>query len=75
MAELAHDLAAPFGRRRPVVAAVGHALDFETWRSPARRQGLPEAEAVSAMVSWSVAVESADAVVSILSPWRPPTIA
>ena len=56
MAELAHDLAAPFGRRRPVVAAVGHALDFETWRSLVRRQGLPEAEAVSAMVKLVVAV-------------------
>ncbi len=56
MAELAQSLAAPFGRRRAVVAAVGHALDFETWRSLVRRQGLPEAEAVSAMVQLVAAV-------------------
>ena len=40
------------GRRRPLVhAAVGHAVEFETWRSLVRRQGLSDAEAVEAMVS------------------------
>jgi len=33
-----------------VLAALGHALDFETWRSLARRQGLADEEAVEVMV-------------------------
>lgn len=36
-------------RRKLVRAAVGHALDFETWRSLVRRQGLSRAQAVDAM--------------------------
>jgi AcrR family transcriptional regulator len=36
-------------RRKPVRAAIGHALDFETWRSLVRRQGLSRAQAVAAM--------------------------
>jgi AcrR family transcriptional regulator len=37
--------------RHPLVlAAIGHALDFETWRSLARRQGLTDEEAVEVMV-------------------------
>jgi AcrR family transcriptional regulator len=51
MAGLARGLAAPFGRRRAIVAAVGHAVEFETWRSLVRRQGLPRPEAVAAMVT------------------------
>jgi len=43
-------LAAPFelrGRERTMLlAAVGHALGFETWRSLAREQGLTDAQAV-----------------------------
>jgi AcrR family transcriptional regulator len=36
--------------RMLLVAAIGHALDFETWRSLARRQGLTDARAVELMV-------------------------
>jgi hypothetical protein len=36
-------------RRRRVGAAIGHALEFETWRSLVRRQGLSRAEAVGLM--------------------------
>jgi AcrR family transcriptional regulator len=36
-------------RRRAVAAAIGHALEFETWRSLARRQGLTREQAVDAM--------------------------
>jgi AcrR family transcriptional regulator len=39
------------GRRRAELrAAVGHALDFDTWRSLVRRQGLEERQAVELMV-------------------------
>ena len=43
---LAHDLP----RTRVVRAAVGHALDFETWRSLVRRQGLTPQQAIEAMI-------------------------
>jgi AcrR family transcriptional regulator len=43
-------------RRRRVRAAIGHALEFETWRSLVRRQELSEREAVQLMVA---AVEAA----------------
>jgi hypothetical protein len=33
-----------------VRAAIGHALEFETWRSLVRRQGLTAKQAVDAMV-------------------------
>jgi AcrR family transcriptional regulator len=36
-------------RRRSVRAAIGHALEFETWRSLVRRQGLSRSQAVDAM--------------------------
>jgi AcrR family transcriptional regulator len=36
-------------RRRRVRAAIGHALEFETWRSLVRRQGLSRTQAVDAM--------------------------
>ena len=36
-------------RRKSVRAAIGHALEFETWRSLVRRQGLSQAQAVDAM--------------------------
>jgi AcrR family transcriptional regulator len=36
-------------RRKSVRAAIGHALEFETWRSLVRRQGLSPAQAVDAM--------------------------
>jgi AcrR family transcriptional regulator len=38
-------------RRKAVRAAIGHALEFETWRSLVGRQGLSRAQAVDAMVS------------------------
>jgi AcrR family transcriptional regulator len=39
------------GRRRAeLLAAVGHALDFGTWRSLVRQQGLEDAQAVELMV-------------------------
>jgi AcrR family transcriptional regulator len=42
-------LARGWPRRKSVRAAIGHALDFETWRSLVRRQGLSRAQAVDAM--------------------------
>jgi AcrR family transcriptional regulator len=36
-------------RRKSVRAAIGHALEFETWRSLVRRQGLSRTQAVDAM--------------------------
>lgn len=38
-------------RRRRVRAAIAHALEFDTWRSLVRRQGLSADEAVELMVS------------------------
>ena len=35
--------------RKSVRAAIGHALEFETWRSLVRRQGLSRTQAVDAM--------------------------
>jgi AcrR family transcriptional regulator len=48
--ELADDLARVWPRRKSVRAAVGHALEFETWRSLVRRQGLSRKQAVDAML-------------------------
>ena len=42
---------APEERRVLVVAAVGHAVAFPTWRSLVREQGLDEAQAVAAMAA------------------------
>jgi AcrR family transcriptional regulator len=50
LGEVAGLLARGFPRRTEVRAAVGHALDFETWRSLVRRQGLTRRRAVDAMV-------------------------
>ena len=36
-------------RRKSLRAAIGHALEFETWRSLVRRQGLSRTQAVEAM--------------------------
>jgi AcrR family transcriptional regulator len=38
-------------RRKAVRAAIGHAFEFETWRSLVRRQGLTRAQAVDTMLS------------------------
>jgi AcrR family transcriptional regulator len=49
---LADDLALGLpGRRRLVRAAVGHALEFETWRSLVRREGLMNRQAANVMVA------------------------
>ena len=40
----------PAERHALVLAALGHALDFEAWRSLARRQGLADEQAVEVMV-------------------------
>lgn len=50
MDELADLLTRGWPRRKTVRAAVGHALEFETWRSLVRRQGLSRKQAVEAMV-------------------------
>jgi AcrR family transcriptional regulator len=49
-AGLADELARGWPRRKTVRAAVGHALEFETWRSLVRRQGLSPKQAVGSMV-------------------------
>lgn len=43
-------LAAGRPQRRAVRAAIGHGLEFETWRSLVRRQGLSRRAAVDAIV-------------------------
>lgn len=49
-------LADGWPRRKAVHAAIGHALDFETWRSLTRRQGLTRKQAVDAMLSFVASV-------------------
>ena len=49
-------LADGWSRRKAVQAAIGHALDFETWRSLTRRQGLTRAQAVDAMLRFVASV-------------------
>ena len=49
-------LADGWPRRKTVQAAIGHALDFETWRSLTRRQGLTRKQAVDAMLSFVTSV-------------------
>lgn len=51
-AELAHG----WPRRKSVKAAIGHALDFESWRSLTRRQGLTRRQAVDAMSTFVASV-------------------
>jgi AcrR family transcriptional regulator len=48
-ASLADAVAQGWPRRKSVRAAIGHALEFETWRSLVRRQGLSRTQAVDAM--------------------------
>jgi AcrR family transcriptional regulator len=53
LAELAGSAAAvaqAWPRRRSVRAAIGHAFEFETWRSLVRTHGLSRTQAVDAMV-------------------------
>jgi AcrR family transcriptional regulator len=49
---LSESLASGWPRRKAVRAAIGHALEFETWRSLVRRQGLTRAQAVDAVLSF-----------------------
>ena len=49
LAELADLLARDLPRRKAVRAAVGHAVEFETWRSLVRTQGLSNRAAAEAM--------------------------
>jgi AcrR family transcriptional regulator len=46
----AASVAAPLGRSRVLRARAAHAIEFETWRSLVRQQGLSRNEAVEAMV-------------------------
>jgi AcrR family transcriptional regulator len=46
---LADSVSRGWPRRKSVRAAIGHALEFETWRSLVRRQGLSRTQAVDAM--------------------------
>jgi AcrR family transcriptional regulator len=48
-AGLADTVSLGWPRRKSVRAAIGHALEFETWRSLVRRQHLSRAQAVDAM--------------------------
>jgi AcrR family transcriptional regulator len=50
MRRLADGLADGLPRRKPVRAAVGHALEFDTWRSLVRGQALDRRAAVEAML-------------------------
>lgn len=50
IAALADSLARAWPRRKAVRAAIGHALEFETWRSLVRRQSLSRTRAVDAML-------------------------
>lgn len=43
-------------RRKAVRAAIGHALEFETWRSLVRRNGLTRTQAVDAMLGFVTSV-------------------
>ena len=43
-------LAAGWSRRKAVRAAIGHALELETWHSLVRRHGLTRQHAVDAML-------------------------
>jgi AcrR family transcriptional regulator len=47
---IAQALARAWSRRKSVRAAIGHALEFETWRSLTRRQGLTRSQAIDAIV-------------------------
>ena len=50
--DLGDQLARGRPRRRTVRAAIGHAIEFETWRSLVRRQGCTNGEAVRLMVGF-----------------------
>ncbi len=49
-------LATGLSRRKAVRAAIGHALELETWHSLVRRHGLTRAQAVDAMLRFVASV-------------------
>ena len=53
---LADAISKGWPRRKSVRAAIGHALEFETWRSLVRRQGLSRTQAVDAMARLAASV-------------------
>jgi AcrR family transcriptional regulator len=54
--ELRDRLSAGWPRRKAVRAAIGHALELETWQSLVRREGLTQKQAVDAMVRFVASV-------------------
>jgi AcrR family transcriptional regulator len=52
LALVADGLAGRISRRKLTRAAVGHAIEFETWRSLVREQGLTRRQAVAAMAGF-----------------------
>ena len=52
IAVLADSVARGWPRRKAVRAAIGHAVEFETWRSLVRRQRLSRPQAVDAMMQF-----------------------
>jgi AcrR family transcriptional regulator len=56
MLALRDGLAEVWPRRKLVRAAIGHALEFETWRSLVREQQLTQKQAVDAMLSFVASV-------------------
>jgi AcrR family transcriptional regulator len=54
--ELRDRLSAGWPRRKAVIAAIGHALELETWHSLVQRQGLTRKQAVDAMVRFVASV-------------------
>jgi AcrR family transcriptional regulator len=50
-AAVVDEVAKGWPRRKSVRAAIGHAFEFETWRSLVRRQGLSRPQAVEAMTA------------------------
>jgi AcrR family transcriptional regulator len=53
---LRDELAAGWSRRKTVRAAIGHALELETWHSLVRRHGLTRKQAVDAMLRFVASV-------------------
>jgi AcrR family transcriptional regulator len=53
---LAQGWSAPASQKPLLLAAIGHALDFQTWRSLTRQHGLDDAQAVDIMVRLATAV-------------------
>lgn len=56
LASLRDALLAGWPRRKAVRAAIGHALELETWDSLVRRQGLTRQQAVDAMLAFVTSV-------------------